>query len=109
MSPWRSRRPDGRSASRCTSRSPAWARMSGPGRRRAIATTLHLGDLTQGPAGILASAPFPWHEGPPLAATTTSADQQAAPAVDRAALRALLDGEHAEIRNRCRAWLSEPA
>ncbi|WCB94027.1 hypothetical protein DSM104299_02755 [Baekduia alba] len=32
-----------------------------------------------------------------------------APAPDLAALRALLDGEHAAIRDLCRTWLSDPA
>jgi acyl-CoA oxidase len=44
-----------------------------------------------------------------MAATTSSGAPRAAPPVDLTALRNLLDGEHAEIRNRCRAWLSEPA
>jgi acyl-CoA oxidase len=44
-----------------------------------------------------------------MAATTTPTIPPPAPAVDAAALRAFLDGEHAEIRDRCRAWLSVPA
>jgi acyl-CoA oxidase len=44
-----------------------------------------------------------------MAATTTPPVSPAAAPVDLTALRNLLDGEHAEIRNRCRAWLSEPA
>jgi acyl-CoA oxidase len=40
-----------------------------------------------------------------MAATTVPTS---APNADLRALRILLDGEHAEIRNRCRAWLSEP-
>src|SRR3954451_4110402 len=44
-----------------------------------------------------------------MAATTASAVPPTTPPADLGALRALLDGEHAEIRNRCRAWLSEPA
>ena len=39
-----------------------------------------------------------------MAATT----EPSAPRAGLAALRLLLDGEHVEIRNRCRAWLSEP-
>jgi acyl-CoA oxidase len=42
-----------------------------------------------------------------MAATT--APTPTAPAVDPQALRALLDGEHAEIRDLCRAWLDLPA
>src|SRR3954468_12993909 len=44
-----------------------------------------------------------------MAATTDHAAAPPAPSVDLGALRALLDGEHAEIRNLCRAWLSDPA
>jgi acyl-CoA oxidase len=40
-----------------------------------------------------------------MAATT----DPSVPTADLTALRTLLDGEHAEIRDRCRAWLSEPA
>jgi acyl-CoA oxidase len=40
-----------------------------------------------------------------MAATT----DLSAPPADLAALRTLLDGEHAEIRDLCRAWLSDPA
>jgi len=43
-----------------------------------------------------------------MAATSAPTVPEPAPKADVAALRALLDGEHAEIRNRCRAWLSEP-
>jgi acyl-CoA oxidase len=42
-----------------------------------------------------------------MAATSIDPAAQA-PAPDLAALRSLLDGEHAEIRNLCRAWLSLP-
>jgi len=41
-------------------------------------------------------------------AATTSPVPETAPPADLAQLRALLDGEHAEIRNLCRAWLSLP-
>ncbi len=43
-----------------------------------------------------------------MAATTASSIPESVPTVDLAALQALLDGEHVEVRNRCRAWLSEP-
>jgi acyl-CoA oxidase len=43
-----------------------------------------------------------------MAATSASSDPASAPHADVTALRALLDGEHAEVRDRCRAWLSEP-
>jgi acyl-CoA oxidase len=43
-----------------------------------------------------------------MAATTSSPVPESAPPADLAQLRALLDGEHAEIRDRCRAWLSLP-
>src|SRR5690242_2014835 len=99
MSPWRSSRPDGRSASRWTSRSPDWARISGPVRRRAMqGPTLHLGDLARGHSGIR----------DPAMAATPSTTTSVAPTVDPLALRALLDGEHAEIRDLCRAWLDLP-
>lgn len=42
-----------------------------------------------------------------MAATASPVSEIAAPA-DLAQLRALLDGEHAEIRNLCREWLSLP-
>jgi acyl-CoA oxidase len=41
-------------------------------------------------------------------AATTSPVPETAPPADLAQLRALLDGEHAEIRNLCREWLSLP-
>src|SRR5215218_6402125 len=44
------------------------------------------------------------HLGPMAATSETSV-----PSTDLAALRTLLDGEHVEIRNLCRAWLSDPA
>jgi acyl-CoA oxidase len=44
-----------------------------------------------------------------MAATTPAAVASTAPPADLTALRNLLDGEHAEIRNLCRAWLSDPA
>jgi acyl-CoA oxidase len=44
-----------------------------------------------------------------MAVTTDPGAAPAAPPVDPGALRALLDGEHAEIRNRCRAWLHDPS
>ncbi|MCW2994978.1 MAG: hypothetical protein JWQ18_2473 [Conexibacter sp.] len=43
-----------------------------------------------------------------MAATTVPSAPEAALKADVAALRTLLDGEHAEIRNLCRAWLSLP-
>ncbi|MCW2986107.1 MAG: acyl-CoA oxidase domain protein [Conexibacter sp.] len=43
-----------------------------------------------------------------MAATTTPPAAASAPPADLSRLRALLDGEHAEIRDLCRAWLSEP-
>jgi acyl-CoA oxidase len=45
-----------------------------------------------------------------MSATTPEANPSppATPAADLARLRALLDGEHAEIRNLCREWLSLP-
>src|SRR3954452_14072919 len=43
-----------------------------------------------------------------MAATTDHAAAPTAPTADADALRTLLDGEHAEIRNLCRAWLSLP-
>jgi acyl-CoA oxidase len=43
-----------------------------------------------------------------MAATTAPSVPASAPIPDLHALRALLDGEHAEIRNLCRAWLSQP-
>src|SRR4051794_34120980 len=44
-----------------------------------------------------------------MAATTDPSAAPAAPPADTGALRAWLDGEHAEIRDRCRAWLADPA
>jgi acyl-CoA oxidase len=44
-----------------------------------------------------------------MAATPTPTAPAPPPAVDLGALRTFLDGEHAEIRNLCRAWLAEPA
>jgi acyl-CoA oxidase len=41
-------------------------------------------------------------------AATPSTTTSVAPTVDPLALRALLDGEHAEIRDLCRAWLDLP-
>ncbi|HWI75155.1 MAG TPA: acyl-CoA dehydrogenase [Baekduia sp.] len=43
-----------------------------------------------------------------MAATTSPSVPENAPPADLAQLCALLDGEHAEIRNLCRAWLSLP-
>jgi acyl-CoA oxidase len=43
-----------------------------------------------------------------MAATTQPAGAPTAPAADVSALRTLLDGEHAQIRDLCRAWLSLP-
>jgi acyl-CoA oxidase len=43
-----------------------------------------------------------------MAATTRPAGAPTAPAADVSALRTLLDGEHAQIRDLCRAWLSLP-
>src|SRR4051794_6780238 len=43
-----------------------------------------------------------------MAATQTPIVLPPTPHADAAALRTLLDGEHAEIRNLCRAWLSLP-
>jgi acyl-CoA oxidase len=44
-----------------------------------------------------------------MAATTTSTPPAAPPAADVAAIRGLLDGRHAEIRDRTRHWLEDPA
>src|SRR4051812_13268157 len=56
MSPWRSSRPDGRPASRWTTRSPTAARTSGPERRRAIAENANRGSPPAALAGAVRAA-----------------------------------------------------
>src|SRR6185436_10756536 len=66
----------------------------------------HRATNLNGPASGYMGTPAGGHPACDMAATASA---PAAPPADPGALRTLLDGEHAEIRNLCRAWLSEPA